>query len=718
MKKLILLSGICAFGLTALAAQPRWQDRSLSDRERISALIDAMTVDEKVQMMHGAGVERLGVRSPGSAEAIHGVVLGGPARAANPAYTKQPTTGFPQGYGLGETWDRELLYKIGEQMGVETRAIFQNPNSRVRTGLVLWAPNADIGRDPRWGRTEECYGEDPYLVGALAASMVKGLHGSDSTYWRAESLMKHFLANSNETERTQSSSNFSDDLWREYYSYGFRKGFEAGSSSYMAAYNRYNGVPCTVHPMLKEIVAEEWGVDGIVSTDGGAFSQLITTHHYFDSLPQAAAACVLNGVNHFLDRAAPAIKAALAAGSITEADIDRALYGKIMVMLRLGLLDNPLDSPNPYKNIGITEQLEPWNTDQARALARRAADESVVLLKNKRNLLPLSSEKIRKIAVVGNRADTVFVDWYGGLAPYMVSPLQAIRNYAESRGIEVRYVADDRSGFAAEAARWADVVIAVVGNHPVMSTDYEVAPPWGKGSNQSEGREALDRRSLQLDTEDLIRVVRKYNPNTVVTLISSFPYSINWTNDNVDAIVHCAQSGQELGNALVDVIFGEYNPAGRLTQTWPADIADLPDLMDYDITNGRTYMYSTATPLYPFGHGLSYSKFRYSGLKVRHSADKLEVTFDVTNTSSRSGDEVAQVYVTIPGDKASKRLKGFARKNIPAGSTEHFSIDIPVRDLYRWNSGSSSWQLAPGKYNIKVGPSSATLPLSASVSLK
>lgn len=695
----------------------KWQDRTLEDSVRIASVLDEMTIEEKIALLGHSGIPRLGIKAPGGAEAIHGLVLGGPAWSGRQPQMMQTTTSFPQGYGLGETWDTALVREIGQQMGIEARAVNQRSGYGSPSGLVLWAPNADIARDPRWGRTEETYGEDPFLVGELASAMVRGLQGPDSLHWLTASLMKHFLANSNETERTSSSSNFPERQWREYYSAGFKRGFDNGASSFMAAYNKYNGIPCTVHPMLQEILAKEWGVDGIYATDGGAFRLLVSDHHYYDDLPHAAEACIKNGINLFLDQHSDGVRKALKQGLLTETDINKALEGKLRVMLRLGLLDNPMNTDNPYGDIGVTRDFEPWNTSEARALARKATDKSMVLLKNRNKLLPLDGSKIRRIAVIGNRADTVLGDWYSGLRPYEVSPLQGIKHYADSLDIELRYVVDDRSGHVSEAAGWADVAIVIVGNNPTMATDYETVPPWGAGSNMGEGREALDRRSLQLDSEDLIRVVRKHNPRSVVVLISSFPYSINWTAEKVDAILHCAQSSQELGSTVAATIFGDVNPAGRLTQTWPSAIDDLPPLMDYDITNGRTYMYAKTKPLFPFGHGLSYTDFKYSNLKTSKDNEKIVVEVDITNLGFRDGEEVAQVYVNIPGDDASKRLKAFSRQNIKARTTKTFKMEIPFTDLQLWDEDTHSWKLHNGRYKISVGSSSASLPVSAQITL-
>lgn len=716
MKTRILIVATFLAATFTSFAQKKWQDRTLSEDERITSLIKELTIEEKVDLLGSAGIPRLGIKMPGSNEAIHGIVLGGPASERKPPHV---TSSFPQGYGLGQTWDRELMYKFGEEMSIEARSMYQNKDGNpYNAGIVLWAPNADLGRDPRWGRTEECFGEDPTLVGELAASMIQGMQGPDPNYWRVSSLMKHFLANSNEDERGWSSSNFSDKQWREYYSYSFYKGFtKGGASSFMAAYNKYNGIPCTVHPMLKEIVHDEWNVKGVYTTDGGAFSQLVNLHKYYKDLPDAAAACIKNGINRFLDKYTEAVWTALAKGLVTEADIDNVIRGQVYVMLKLGLLDDPNNTANPYLKIGVETDLAPWDDPKTHELVRRATDESIVLLKNN-GILPLKDD-IKKIAVIGNRADTILQDWYGGDWPYYVTPLQGIRKAAAEKGIEVEFIALDNGGHAEEIARNADAVIVCVGNHPIGNASYDKKnAPWATVAALSDGREAVDRQSLQLDTEDLIRVIYRNNKNTVVALISSFPYTINWTKANVPAIIHTAQSSQELGNAIADVIFGKYNPAGRLTQTWPASIDQLPDMLDYNIENGRTYMYSKVQPLYPFGYGLSYTTFAYDGLKVTREGNYLNVEFNIRNTGKLDGDEVAQVYVNIPGDNAIKRLKDFARVNVKAGGKEKVTMQIPLDDLRLWDEATSGWTLPSGQYTIQLGASSADIRCKTKVVIK
>lgn len=714
MFRYVLAAAALCFTSVSTTAQKDFkypfQNPKLDTEKRITNLISLMTLDEKILMFGGEGVPRLGVRSAGGTEAIHGVVQGGVAWKQQRKEPEIPTTSFPQGYGLGETWDVEIVKKVGETMSNEARYIFQNPNYGFRRGaLILWAPNADLGRDPRWGRTEECFGEDAYLTGQLTQAMVRGIQGDDPKYWRGASLMKHFLANSNENERYSTSSNFSDELFREYYSWPFWKGVQAGSNALMAAYNAYNGEPCTLHPMLKDILMKEWGFNGHITTDGNAFKLLWIGHkRYTDDHAMAAAACIKAGISRYLDTYKDELRDALKKGYVTEAELDENLRGTLRVMLKLGLMDD--SDANPYKNIGVTDTTAPWEKKEARDLARLAANKAVVLLKNENNILPLQLDKIKSIAVIGNRADSVYCDWYGGAMPYRVTPLEAIKEMAKPYGIEVMFVRNNNAGHAQEMAKKADVVIMCLGNDPTGGTGWSIAP-WGRVSLPSDGREDADRSSLQLEQEDLVKLIYKANPKTVLALISSFPYAINWSNEHVPAIVHLTQSHQELGHALSDVLSGAYNPAGRLTQTWPADINDLPEMLDYDLTHGRTYMYAKAKPLYPFGYGLSYSTFNYTNLKVEKTKSTVNVVFQLENASSRDGEEVAQVYVRYQNDNAQKRLKGFKRVSVAKGAKQEVRIEIPVEDLYRWSEAEHVFKAPEGVVTVMVGASSADIKL-------
>lgn len=689
-------------------AQNVFNDPAINEEQRLDDLIARMTLDEKVDALgNNTQVPRLGIQASGSVEGLHGVVLGGPTYGDR---ANTPTTGFPQAYGLGETWDTDLLHRVATYISTENRYLFQNAKYR-KSGLIMWTPNVDLGRDPRWGRTEECYGEDAFLTSRLAVAFIKGIQGDHPKYWRNASLMKHFLSNSNEYGRTFSSSNYSDKLFREYYAYPFYKGVtEGGSQALMTAYNAYNGTPCIMHPVLRNIVMKEWGLNGTLLTDGGAFRLLLSDHKRFDNdRAAAAAACIKAGITKFLDEYKDAVYEALHRKLISVEDIEKAIRGNLRISLKLGLLDHAED--NPYAAIGVTDTVAPWSKPETKALVREATLKSIVLLKNQDHLLPLDRHKIKKIAVIGQRATEVLQDWYAGKPFYTVNVLDAIREEA-GNDIEVRYVKTNRMDSARTVAAWADVAIVCVGNHPTCNAGWEQAPVI------SEGKEAVDRQSLQLDQEDLLLQVAQTNPNTIGVLISSFPYAINRANQTVPALLHLTQCSQELGHAVSDVIFGHYNPAGRLTQTWVKNITDLPHMMDYDITHGRTYMYFKEKPLYPFGYGLSYTRFNYSGTtlddRVIERGDTLRVCFNLKNSGDMDGDEVVQLYVSARKhtDKDPiKQLKAFQRISLRKGETKKVELTVPYTELQVWDEKQNRFILPDKEMTLEIGASSSDIRL-------
>ena len=676
--------------------------------ERLTDLIGRMTLDEKIgNLGFTPGVPRLGVTGTNISEGYHGVAQGGPSNwgKRNPT----PTTQFPQAYGLAATWDPALLQRVAANQATEVRWLFQNEKYH-RSALVVMAPNADLARDPRWGRTEEVYGEDPFLGGTLAAAFARGLAGDDPKYLKATSLLKHFLANSNEDGRFHSSSNFDERLWREYYAKTFEMaGRDGGARSMMASYNAINGTPSHVHPALRQVVMGEWGLDGIICTDGGGLSHLVDEHKAFPDIATATAACLKAGINLFLDRI-DGVKEALQRGLITEADIDQAIRGRLRLFFRLGLLD-PAERV-PYAKIGREGGVEPWADPATKALVREVTRKSIVLLKNDRQLLPLDAAKLKNIAVVGPLANTVLLDWYSGTPPYFVSPRDGIEARASS-GVPrvpdkfgVKWVAD-MSDTAVEAARKCDVAVVCLGNHPESNASWAIL------TSPSDGKEGADRQDIALPPEQVafIRKVQQANPRTVVVLIANFPYAMPWVVKNVPAIIQLTHASQEQGNALADVLFGDFNPGGKLVQTWPKALADLPPMMDYDIRHGRTYLYAKKDPQFAFGYGLSYTTFTLSAL---HCADTLardgtlEVRVDVTNTGARAGDEVVQLYVRHPQSKVArpaKALKGFQRITVAPGQTTTAKIMMRAADLAYWDVAAHAWVVEPGPVELLVGNS-------------
>jgi beta-glucosidase len=713
-------SGLTASPSESLQYQYSFQNPALPIEDRINSVISLMTLEEKIACLGtDPSVPRLGIKGSHHVEGIHGLAQGGPANWRPKRIV--PTTIFPQGIGMAETWDVDMLRRAGEIEGYEARYIFQSPKYG-QGGIVIRSPNADLGRDPRWGRTEECYGEDPFFNGTMVVAFVKGMQGDDPKYWRAAALMKHFLANSNENDRDKTSSNFDERLFREYYSVPFRMGVvEGGSRAFMASYNKMNGVPMTINPVLHDVTRREWGEDGIICTDGGAMRNLVATQKYSPDLETAAAASIKAGIGQFLDNYAEAVRGALKRNLLAERDIDEVLKTNFRVMIKLGLLDPP--NMVPYSQIGAGtgsagDQInqdsteDPWLSTKHKSFARLITQKSIVLLKNVADTLPLDQSKLKSIAVIGPRANEVLLDWYSGSPPYAVTPLDGIRNKV-AKAVTVNYSAAD-----AEIARNADVAVVCVGNHPNGGDNM----PWAKVSVPSEGREAVDRESLTLEQEELIKQVYQVNPRTIVVLISSFPYAINWTQQNVPAILHLTHSSQEEGNALADVLFGDYNPAGRLVQTWPRALDQLPPMLDYDIRHGRTYLYFKGTPLYRFGYGLSYTTFQYANLRVTPSAlpanGSLNLSVEVRNAGTRAGEEVVQMYVRHLNSSVQRpqiELKGFTRIPLQAGEKRVVQMTLPAERLAYWNVRNHRFEVEPDKVEIAVGGSSADLRLRKTV---
>jgi beta-glucosidase len=707
---------LAALGITPLCAQSQYQfpfqDPKMPLEQRVDNIISLMNRDEKIALLsQSPGVPRLGIVSMQQAEGLHGVKSG-----------RGGSSTYPQSIGLGETWDTEVLHQVGNAEGYESRYNRQH-NAAPAGGrggrgggasLIIRAPNADLGRDIRWGRTEECYGEDPFLNGTLVTAFVKGMQGDDPKYWQAASLLKHFLANSNEKGRSGSSSDFDDRLFYEYYSVPFRMGFqEGGAICFMASYNAWNKIPMTANPIISTVVTPVWGVNGVICTDAGSLGNMTRAHRYYPDDAHGAAGAIKVGINQFLDQYDTPTRAALTQELLTMDDIEKSIKGTFRTFIHLGLLDPP--ELNPYSKIG-TEETAPWLTQKSKDSVLRATRESVVLLKNT-GILPLDKGALKSIAVIGPRGNEVVKDWYGSTPPYTaVTPLAGIKSKVGS-GVNVQFLSGSNVTAAVELAKSSDIAFVFVGNSPD-------AGGWMKINDNSEGREGIDRVNITLPNwqEELVKQVYAANPKTVVVLVSSFPYAITWEQENVPAIVHLANSSQEMGNGLADVLFGDYNPAGRTDQTWVKSTNDLPAMMDYNIRDGRTYMYFKGEPLYPFGYGLSYTTFAYSNLRTSAASlsakGAVDVSVDVKNTGKLAGDEVVQLYVKHIGssvERPIKELRGFARVMIPAGETKTVTINLPASRLAYWNAAQKAMTVENDKVQLMVGASSADTKLDKTI---
>jgi len=804
--------------------------------ERVSALVSSMTLEEKISQTGNSSpaITRLGIPAYGWwNEALHGVVSSG-------------CTAFPQAIALASTWDPNLIFKVATVISDEARI----KNNTTGKGLTYWSPTINIARDPRWGRNEESYGEDPYLVSRIGVAFVKGMQGDDPVYLKTVSTPKHFIANNTEYNRHSSSSNVGDRDLREYYMPGFKACvMEGKAQSVMGAYNALNGVPCCGnYTLLTEVLRNEWGFDGYVVSDCGAISDIYANHHYVTTAERAAALGVLSGCDLncgsvYQDHLLQAVQQ----GLLSEADINKAVTRLFMARFRLGEFD-PTDVV-PYTSIPDSR----LDCQAHRELALETAHKSIVLLKNN-GLLPLDVKNINSIAVIGPNANRCVFGGYSGTPNIQVDPLEGIQRKVAGQGITVSYAQGcEIQGELNVAPIPSDYLIPegspgenglrgeyfnnknLLGSPSLVRIDNQVDFNWGQDSPDpainsdvfsvrwmgklvppetkayelavttddgvrlyldgellinewhdhatttyyafadlqagqhydiliefyenslhaevhlqwdylSEGfaeavdiasssdvavvvvgtdltvaSEGRDRTEIDLPgvQEDLIKAVYNVNPNTIVVLINGSPVAINWTQANVPAIIEAWYPGQAGGTAIADILFGDYNPGGRLPMTFYASVEQLSSFNNYYVINaGRTYMYFEEQPLYPFGHGLSYTEFSYSNLQIEPntitSDGTVNISVDVQNVGSREGDEVVQLYIhdTVASVKRPiKELKRFKRINLQAGQTKTVAFTLPAEELAFYDVTTSSFVVEQGTFEIMVGSSSEDIRL-------
>jgi beta-glucosidase len=613
---------------------------------RAHDLVRQMTLSEKVgQLMNAApAIERLGVPAYNWwNECLHGVGRAGIA------------TVFPQAIGLAAAWSPALLHEVAVVISDEARAKHHEAQRQgdhsIYTGLDFWAPNINIFRDPRWGRGQETYGEDPMLTARLGVAFVRGLQGDDPTYLKVVATPKHFAVHSG-PEQGRASFNAQPterDLWETYLPAFEACVREGQAASIMGAYNRLNGEPCCASPrLLQDILHERWGFDGFVVSDCGAITNIYKFHQVVETAAEAAALAVQAGCDLECGDTYRALEDAVQQGLIDEAVIDQALVRAFTARMRLGMFDPP--EQVAYAQI-------PYHVNDApehRALALRAAQEALVLLKNEDGFLPLA-KALRRIAVVGPNAndDQVLLGNYNGTPSRSVTPLAGIRAAAgaETQVIYARGcdLARTDPALAAEAvalAQTADVVVFVGGLSQVLEGEE------GQQEGVPEDYVTLgDRLRLELPEaqEALLQSLHATGTPIVLVLLNGSAIALNWASAHVPAILEAWYPGEEGGTAIASALFGDYNPGGRLPVTFYRSADDLPPFEDYAMA-GRTYRYFGGEPLYPFGFGLSYTQFAYSELALSadhvSDGDTVTLTVDVENTGSRAGDEVAQVYLS------------------------------------------------------------------------
>ncbi len=896
----------CADGKRpAYMETPLWDSRRPLT-ERIAWLLGEMTIDEKLSFLGTSTPElaRLGIAANHiGGEAAHGVEA---RHDQDGRGVPEPTTSFPQPIGMSASWDTELIGQAGRVVGKEARVLYgRHPHG----GLFRWAPTVDIERDPRWGRTEEGYGEDPFLTGKMAAAYVRGMQGDDPDHLLISSALKHFFANNVEDGRGVKSSSVDARSRNEYYYEPFRRVIEeGGATSVMTAYNKVNGVVQMLDHRVNELIRGKWGLDGHVVCDGGAMSMAANMHHATQSHAETVAKSLKAGVDCMTDQpdvVEAAAREAYQKGWITEADLDCALAHSFATKLRLGMYD--AYGANPWSHLPESE----LNSSENQAVSRKLAQESVVLLKNE-GLLPLPKDKT--VCVLGPLADVWYQDWYGGEPSYRATVLDGVR---AALGCSVpddgaAATALDRSRTAMIDVLEAEAAVAAADgldrvylrcgaryaaldadNRLILSKDREkaelfIVQDWGSGqftfyvprlsrylmvhddglivadkkelfgwfvkecftwtqecletwyhcglylradglvaakqlafktpvgepqggelattenaghsaslqfepeviesgtqravslAEQSDaavlvlgccpvinGKEDADRPSIEFPPSQraLAQAVLAANPNTVLVLISNYPYAIDWEQEHLPAILWSASGGQDLGYAVANTLFGDSAPAGRLNMTWYSEKETLPDIDDYDIAKTeRTYRYYTGEPLYAFGHGLTYSPFAYRDLSVtqeRASASDTEVqtcsmrtqiekiqqvtekkniglrtcfesvgkcdadehildlriALTIENCGNYTSDEVVQLYVREPSgrvQKAIRRLVAFVRvHDVLPGEQRRVIFTIPRRELRYYDVVSGSFLVEEGTYTFEVGASCNDIRLQA-----
>lgn len=810
----------------------RFQDNTLPFEERAKDLLSRLTREEKVGMITSQldDIPRLGIKKTHIGTEI--------ARGVVNRDQKRETTILPQPWGMAAMFDDALMEQLGDMAGDETRITHdmeERPSS-----LELFGPTIDMERDPRWGRNEEAYGEDPCLTGKMSAAYCRGLTGKDEKYLKTAPLLKHFYANNYENERQTTNANITPRLKHEYYLKAFEPAVREGRApGLMTAYNCINGVEGVNNPDVSEICKKEWGMTFAVS-DGGDFGQNVAAHRTYENHAQSMGDILGVGADMMLDSRSmvdPAVREALEKGYLTEENLDKAVYSTLLLRFKLG----DFDEDHPYAHIDPAKLASPAH----KALAVKAAEESVILLEN-RGMLPLTDDGKCTVAVVGPLANENYTCWYCGYAPNQTPVVKGFREklgedrvlfdegfdrvrirsektgkylriaengavYADAdentadlferadwdfgawtlRSVRTgKYLTEDKNFFdetpqdenavtidpgmnctadvvfgwfvkellyakeedgvlyldtwqhravavndenklvakagsgdcpckqftlevvssgverVAELAQRADHVIVCAGNQPLINA-----------------REEYDRPDIRLPKAQtaLLNAAAAANESTLLYLVTGYPFAINKEKDTAKAVLCSTHLGPCLGHVAAATVFGENNPAGRTPTTWYRSVRDLPALDDYDIAkNHVTYLYFRGKPLYAFGYGLSYTTFAYSNLTVKQENGEVIATVNVQNTGALDGDEVVQLYMSLPGSlrvRPIHALKAFKRVHIQAGETVTVTLNFKIDDLAVWCNGRKIYTVESGVYKMEVGAASDDIRLTAGVEI-
>lgn len=689
LKSIVLLAVVSLNGLVAQTYEYPFRNPDLPLDERVQDIISRLTLEEKVQLMKHAApaVPRLGIPAYNWwNEALHGV-----------ARTKEKVTVFPQAIGMAATFDTEALQLMGDMTSSEGRALFNEDLKAGKTGsiyrgLTYWTPNINIFRDPRWGRGQECYGEDPYLTGKMGSAIVRGLEGSDSHYLKAVACAKHYAVHSGpEGNRHYFDARTSlYDLWDTYLPAFRELVTKAKVHGVMCAYNRLEGQPCCGHnELLQDILRNQWKFDGYVTSDCWAVSDFAHHHKTHSNDTEAVADAVLAGTDLECGNLYQKLQEGVQQGIISEKDINVSLARLFKIQFKLGMYD-PADRV-PYSTIG-REVIE---CDAHKAHAYKMAQESMVLLKNHKNILPLNPKKIKRIALIGPNMDngSTLLANYFGVPSEIITPYKSLKKRFGNTiqidtltGVGIVQKLEGAPSFAqvAAQAKKADIIIFVGG----ISADYE-GEAGDAGAAGYGGFASGDRTTMKLPAvqTELMKELKKTGRPLILVNMSGSVMSFDWESRNADAILQAWYGGQAAGDAITDVLFGDYNPAGRMPLTTYMNDEDLPDFEDYSMAN-RTYRYFKGDVRYPFGYGLSYTTFAYqplSNASIVKTGESIKVTTTVTNTGKRDGDEVVQLYVSHPQNGNTRvplrALKGFKRIHLNKGESQTVTFTLSPEEL-------------------------------------
>ena len=680
-------------------AQYPFNNPSLPVDKRVHDLLDRLTTEEKVSLLlyNSPGVERLGIPAYNWwNEALHGVGRAGRA------------TVFPQAIGMAATFNDALLQQVATVISNEARAKYniavKNNNRGQYLGLTFWSPNINIFRDPRWGRGHETYGEDPLLTGRMGTAFVKGMQGDDPRYYKTVACAKHFAVHSG-PEHSRHSFNAvvsANDLHNTYLPAFKKLVTEAKVGGVMCAYNRLDSLPCCGSSfLLQDILRKEWGFKGYLVTDCWALDDIFRYHQYVKTPEEAAAIAIKNGVNVECGNTLNTLQNAMKQGLLTELDIDASLAINLEVLMKLGWFDK--QDKTAFAQLGEKD----INNEAGRQLARKTAAQSMVLLKNSNNTLPLS-KNLQRILVTGPNADdiNVLLANYNGNSGNMVTVLEGITSAVSSSTVIYHNRGCDLTDTVLQNVHWmtgeADAVVAVMGLSPLLEGEN------GDAYLSQAGGDKKDISFPYAQLKYLQQLREKTKKPLVVVITAGSAIELKEVEKIADAVLLAWYPGEQGGNAVADILFGKVNPAGRLPVTFYQSNNDLPAFEDYSM-KGRTYRYFNGEVQHPFGFGLSYTSFDYNGLVVSSSSSGYSFHFSIKNTGNLIGDEVPQLYVrrvSAGAGEPIKQLKDFKRVSITSGKAVKVNLQLKISELEYFDEQKGKWLIYPGEYEIMIGGSS------------